>query len=90
MDKSFKNITLILMLIGLISVAVQTYQHYNRPPPPPVIITVPSLPDAARTEIDKDIMFEKAFKQFSECMEDANKTKAEECKAQFWAYPSTH
>lgn len=62
----------------------------NSYPKPPTIITVPSLPEDTRAQINKDILFEKAFKRFGECMEDANKTTAEDCKKEFWSSGYEH
>lgn len=59
-------------------------------PNPPIITTVHSLPGAARLQIDKDILFDQAFKRFSECMKDANKTTAAVCRAEFWNSRPNH
>ena len=67
--------TLIFLLIS---------KDCNDLPPLPVIIDVPALSDDIRKQIDGDILFDKAFKRFSECMEDANKTTAEDCRKEFW------
>ena len=74
----------LLLVIGLLATTLISCEKDSFPKPP-TIITVSSLPYTVRSQIDKDILFDKAFKRFGECMNDANKTTAEDCKKEFWS-----
>lgn len=90
-----KKSEVLLIIIGLLTAAVlgvilsMAFYNSQQYPNPPTIITVPSIPDTTRTEINKEIddeVFQRALKQFEICMTDGKGTSTEECRRRFYAH----
>lgn len=80
---------LILVLLFIALIVGYNLNKQSQYPNPPVIITVPSLPDTTRTEINKEIddeVYERAFNKFRVCMTDGNGISTEECRRRFYAH----
>jgi hypothetical protein len=80
-------LTLVLLFIALI--VGYDLNRRSQFPDAPVIITVPTIPDTIRTDINKEIndeAFNRAFERFKTCMTDGNRISTKECRRRFYTH----